>query len=314
MSDGARGGLAEAAREHERFLWGLCYRMTGVAADADELVQETYARVLASPPERPEELRGWLTRVASNLARDTLRRRKREGYVGPWLPSPVETGEEEVPEAVEARLAEGGTTHGRYELLESVSFAFLLALEVLTPKQRAVLLLRDVFDYSVREVAECLGLREGNVKVVHHRARAAMAAYDSARCVQTKALRERTRRALEGFLEALLAEDVAAVEALLTGEARALADGGGEFFASRVPLEGPGRVALFFHRLARLRGAPVEAQVRMLNGLPALVATFHRGADPREAERVVLRVELGEDGRIAQVHSVLASRKLAALF
>ena len=101
MKLGEHEALERAVREHEKFLWGLCYRMTGVAADADELVQETYARALTSPPGRMEEVRPWLTRVAMNLARDRLRRRKREGYVGPWLPSPVETGEEAVP-SVEA--------------------------------------------------------------------------------------------------------------------------------------------------------------------------------------------------------------------
>jgi RNA polymerase sigma-70 factor (ECF subfamily) len=310
--EAARATLAEEARGHERFLWGLCYRMTGVAADADELVQETYARVLTSPPERPEQLRGWLTRVATNLARDTLRRRKREGYVGPWLPSPVET-EEEAPPGVEARLPGGGTTEGRYELLESVSFAFLLALEALTPKQRAVLLLRDVFDYSVREVAECLGISEGNVKVVHHRARAAMDAYDRARCVPTQELQSRTRRALEDFLGALMAEDVSAVESLLAGEVKGLTDGGGETYAARVPLLGPARVALFFHRVAHLNEAPESAEVKLLNGLPALVATYPAREDVKAARKVVIRVELGEDGRIARVHSVVASRKLTAV-
>src|SRR3954469_9653521 len=125
--------------------------MTGVAADADELVQETFVRALEHPPAALRELRPWLTRVAMNLARDRLRRRRRESYVGPWLPSPVETGDEGAPPAYEPPESLG--TEARYELLESVSFAFLLALEALGPRQRAVLLLRDVFDYSVRETA-----------------------------------------------------------------------------------------------------------------------------------------------------------------
>lgn len=313
MEAAAQGTLAEAARAHERFLWGLCYRMTGVAADADELVQETYARVLSAPPERPEQLRGWLTRVATNLARDTLRRRKREDYVGPWLPSPIETGDEEAPPGVEARLPGGTTTEGRYELLESVSFAFLLALEALSPKQRAVLLLRDVFDYSVREVGEALGMTEGNVKVVHHRARAAMDAYDRARQRPTRELQTRTRQALEGFLGALLSEDVAAVESQLASDVRGLTDGAGETYAARVPLEGVERVSLFFRRVSHLGGVPETAEVRMLNGLPALVVTYPKSADAKAAKKLVLRVEVDEDGRITQVHSVLASRKLTAV-
>jgi RNA polymerase sigma-70 factor (ECF subfamily) len=315
MESGARQAVEAAAREHESFLWGLCYRMTGVSADADDLVQETYARALASPPERTEELRPWLTRVAVNLTRDHLRRRKREGYVGPWLPSPLDTGEaaEESPPGVEARLPGGGSTEGRYALLESVSFAFLLALEALTPKQRAVLLLRDVFDYAVREVAEALGMSEANVKVVHHRARAAMTAYNEARCVPTRELQSSTREALEGLMSALLSGDVAAAEALLAEGVRALTDGGADLLAARVPLVGRARVLTFFRRLMELRGAPRAVEVRLLNGLPAMVATFEKSDDPRYADATVLRVELGKDGRVALVHSVLAHRKLEGL-
>ncbi|QSQ21215.1 sigma-70 family RNA polymerase sigma factor [Pyxidicoccus parkwayensis] len=310
--------VAEAAREHERFLWGLCYRMTGVAADADDLVQETYARALASPPKHQESLRPWLTRVAVNLARDHLRRRRREAYVGPWLPSPLETGdttapESDVPPGVEARLPGGGSTEGRYELLESVSYAFLLALEALVPKQRAVLLLRDVFDYSVREVAEALNMSEVNVKVVHHRARAAMEAYDRARCVPTRALQERTRAALEGFLGALLSGDVAAAEAMLASDVRALTDGNGQVRAAQVPVVGARRVLTFMKRLMELRGPPVAFEVQMLNGLPALVTVFAEGKDPMYPPSAVLRVELDADGRIAQIHSVLTDRKLTSV-
>jgi RNA polymerase sigma-70 factor (ECF subfamily) len=308
-----RAHVAEAAREHERFLWGLCYRMTGVAADADDLVQEVYARALASPPERTEDLRPWLTRVAVNLARDHLRRRKREAYVGPWLPSPVETPETEVPPGVEARLPSGGSTENRYELLESVSYAFLLALEALAPKQRAVLLLRDVFDYSVREVAEALGMSEPNVKVVHHRARAAMAAYDAARCVPTKGLQERTRAALENFMGALLSGDVAGAEALLASDVRVLSDGNGEVRAAHVPVVGTKRVMTFLQRLLELRGPPSAWEFQLLNGLPALVSVFPDDGDPMHPRRSVLRVDLDAQGRIREMHAVLTDRKLAGV-
>ena len=137
-------------REHGRFVWGLCYRMTGSATDADDLLQETFARALASPPrDTSAPWRPWLVRVAVNLARDRLRRRKRTPYVGPWLPAPIETGEQ---------VAEGLDPEHRYGLLESVTFAFLMACEALTPRQRAVLLLRDVLDYSVEETARALAM------------------------------------------------------------------------------------------------------------------------------------------------------------
>src|SRR5207253_2970137 len=109
-----------------------------------------------------------------------LRRRKRRDYVGSWLPSPIETGEEASPPAHEIESAEASTEY-RYDLMESVSMAFLLALEWLTPRQRAVLLLRDVFDYSVQETGRALDLTQANVKVTHHRARQAMKAYEGHR-------------------------------------------------------------------------------------------------------------------------------------
>src|SRR5262249_9608157 len=151
--------------------------------DADDLVQETMLRAIEKPPPDSNEMRPWLVRVAMNLARDHLRRRKRRAYVGPWLPSPVDDDALEIP--VEAAGAEG-----RYDLLESASLAFLLALEALSPKQRAVLLLIDVFDYSVRETAEALGLSESNVKTTHHRARRALEGYDGARVRPTRDLTE----------------------------------------------------------------------------------------------------------------------------
>src|SRR5205085_1091374 len=157
--------LADVFGEHRRFLWGLCYRLTGSAADADDLVQETFVRAIERPPERTDEpWRPWLVRVALNLGRDLLRRRRRRGYVGPWLPSPIETGDEVSPPSVEPVIAPGHTMEGRYDLLESVSYAFLVALEALTPLQRAVLLLRDVFDYTVAETVDALGSSEANVK------------------------------------------------------------------------------------------------------------------------------------------------------
>src|SRR5262245_37766111 len=119
----------DVAREydaHRSFLWGLSYRLTGSAADADDIVQETFVRALARPPARTDApWRPWLVRVALNLGRDLLRRRRRRRYEGPWLPSPVET--DSAPPSFEP--AAEGTPASRYDLLESLSFAFLLALE-----------------------------------------------------------------------------------------------------------------------------------------------------------------------------------------
>jgi RNA polymerase sigma factor (sigma-70 family) len=300
---------SEAGRPHARHLWGLLYRMTGVAADADELLQETYLRALEHPP--VGEARPYLTRVALNLARDRLRRRRREGYVGPWLPSPLPT-ETEVPPGVEAQLGHGASTEARYELLESVSWAFLLALEALLPVQRAVLLLRDVFDQDVPEVARALGLSEGNVRVIHHRARARMAAYDASRRQLTPDVQRAARTALEGFMSALASGDAEAARALLAEDVVVLQDGAGVLNAARVPLVGPERALLFYQRIAALRGMPSSVTWRMVNGLPAVVACWPEGDGPVSyPTRVVSVAELDAQGRIHRLWSQLAPRKLS---
>ncbi|MGD9764388.1 MAG: sigma-70 family RNA polymerase sigma factor [Candidatus Binatia bacterium] len=296
-----------------RFVWGLCYRMTGCAADADDLLQETFARALAQPPARTDApWRPWLVRVAINLSRDLLRRRRLRTHArGAWLPSPIDTGAEYTPPAYELSSASHPSTEGRYELLESVSFAFLLALEALTPAQRAVLLLRDVFDYPVRETADALGMSAASVKTTHHRARRAMAAYERARCVPTAERQARTADALQRFMDALQRDDIAAVEALLADDVRSVSEGG-EYAAGQKPVVGRTRVARLYRGLMQKGGAGASGRVRMFNGLPALELTF---ASPhaRLAPRGVVGCDVDGEGRIRSLFIVLASRKLTAL-
>src|SRR4051812_24004854 len=131
---------AELYGENRGFLWGLCYRMTGNAADAEEVVQETFVKMLEKPPRDTENpLRPWLVRVAMNLCRDLLRRRRRAPYTGPWLPPPAPTEDLATNPRSEPKTALEDSPAARYDTLESVSVAFLLALEALTPAQRAVL-------------------------------------------------------------------------------------------------------------------------------------------------------------------------------
>lgn len=300
-------------RAHGRFLWGICYRLTGNAADADDLVQETFVRAMKSPPARTDEpWRPWLVRVAVNLGRDLLRRRRRQAYDGTWLPAPIETGAEAALPSYEPP-DEQGNPAARYDLLESVSFAFLLALEALTPAQRAVLLLRDVFDYSVHEAAEALGITEANVKTTHSRARRAMQAYEQTRCLPTHSLQEHTRQLLERFLECLKSNDVSGIETLLASDARALSDGGGEFFAARVPIVGREKILTFYSKLAKQIGKQIRVELRMLNGLPALV-TENLAAPAGYAPRTAMLFGVDKEGRLNRFYSVLATRKLKALF
>ena len=312
MTEQNGDGVADAFRAHERALWGLLYRLTGSAADADELVQETFLRLIERPPlDVTLALKPWLVRVAMNLGLDSLRRRKRRSYTGPWLPSPIESAADDdgIP-SFEPVNADGVSTEGRYDLLESVSMAFLVALEALRPRQRAVLLLRDVFDYSVEETGDALGMTEANVKTTHHRARRTMEAYDRARLPITRERQAATREVLERFVLGLATRDVHQIESLLAADVREMSDGAGEFLSALRPLHGASDVARFFVGLARrVPSERYALELRMLNGLPALlVGVGARG--PRLAPRFVLGVDLDSAGRIREALVVQATRKL----
>ena len=298
-------------RAERRRLWGLAYRLTGSAEDADDVVQEAFVRLVARGPAAPPEGLGpWLARVTTNLGIDALRRRRRRAYAGPWLPSPIETPE---AEGGTAEPSGGADPEARYGLAESASYAFLLALEALGPRQRAALLLRDVLGHSAREAAELLGTSEGGVRVLHLRARRALEQYDRARCIPTPELRERHRAALQGFLDCLLAQDARGLEALLAESVRTLTDAAGEYTALATPLLGRAPVARLYLMAARHREAGgTRTEIRLVNGLPA---AFIQLVQPvrRQAPRTLLRCELDEDGRICVVHAILAPRKLAAL-
>ncbi|HYM24800.1 MAG TPA: sigma-70 family RNA polymerase sigma factor [Vicinamibacterales bacterium] len=299
--------------EHRQFLWALCYRMTGNAADADDAVQDTFVRALQHPPRRTETpLRPWLVRVALNLSRDLLRKRRRRDYVGPWLPSPIETGEDADPPSHEPSTDGATTLEGRYDLLESVSFAFLLAIETLTPTQRAVLLLRDVFDYSVKETADALDRSQANVKTTHHRARQSMDAYNRNRQTPTRERQAAAGRALRQFLERLAAHDVAGIEALLADEVRTTTDGGGEFRAALRPIVGREKVMRFYLAIVELtRGAAVRSVT--LNGGPGVVVEAPTLPKERMAPRTAMTLELDAVGRISHLYVVSATRKLSAV-
>lgn len=296
--------LATAHRAHARELWALCYRMLGVAADADELVQETFVRALEAKPEVSSErpLKPWLFSIATHLCVDRLRRRRAQGYVGPWLPSPVDDEE----------LQFEGPASARYEVVESASVAFLLALEALSPEQRAVLVLRDVFDLTAKEVGELLHESDANVRQLHHRARIALERYDASRIRLDDAARTRAREAMEKFFMALSTGDVEAAQAMLADDVVLLSDGGGEYLAARQPMHGPARVMLFVSRLIELRGIPSGIIVRHVNGGAAIDATYEEGK-PTEPPRAVTGVNLDASGRIALMFSVVAASKLKRL-
>jgi RNA polymerase sigma-70 factor (ECF subfamily) len=274
--------------------------MTGVAADADELVQDTFVRALEAKPDEHEPLGGYLFRIATRLCIDRLRRRQSEGYKGPWLPSPVP----------DEQLGVEAPASARYEVLESASFAFLLALEALSAEQRAAVVLGDVFDLSAKEVGACLGLEEANVRQLQHRARKALERYDRERVKCDDALRERTRAAMEGFFVSLATGDVEAAKKFLADDVQVLSDGAGVFHAAMVPIHGPDRTTLFFSRLMQMREVLTNEVVRF-NGLWALDATFSQRLD-KDPPRGVTGVQLDANGKIAVIYSVVAPAKLTA--
>jgi len=307
--------LTDWFHEHRSFLWGLSYRITGSAADADDIVQETFVRAHQHAPAHLDDPRRWLMRVAVNAGRDVLRRRKRRAYIGPWLPTPIETGDDAPPSFEPA--VEGQTLEGRYDLMESVSLAFLQALEVLTPTQRAVLILRDVFDYSAAEAATALDISDGNVRIIHHRARRAMESYDRHRALPTADNREQTSQALQRFLSLLGSGDVHGIERMLAADVTAVTDGGGEFSAILKPISGVERVAQFFARLAASRTNTLNVAFRAINEFPALIIEFEATAEAearralhRRPPRIVISVDLNDAGLITMVRVFASPSKL----
>jgi len=295
-----RAALDDEFRENRRRLWDMAYRLTGTVSDADDVVQETFTRALATPPpDTSAPWLPWLVRVTMNVGRDHLRRRKTRGYAGPWLPAPIES------EAVEP----SPTSEQRYGLAESATFAFLLALEALTPTARALVVLRDVFDLTVAETAVALQLTEANVRTRHHRARKILDGYDRSR--RRSPLPE-AQRLFARLLAAMQAQDLDAVRAVLAVDVRSLSDANGQFIAAARPVEGQERVARFLVGMAALGTGVARARPCTMNGAPALLMVFTDARRPGDAPRSLLRVET-EGGVITRLHWVMATDKLAHL-
>lgn len=291
--------LDELFARERRPLWGLCYRMTGSAADADEIVQETFTRALEKPPEDGSRPLGpWLRTVALNLSRDRLRRRGRT-HVGTFVPEPVADDEllREAESSPEARLSKA----------ESASWAFLLALEVLSDKQRAVLVLRDVYELSTRETAEALELSESHVKVLLHRARKAL---DEARA--PVGVSDRAAEVMGRFFTALATEDVEAMKALLREDVVMITDGAGEVHAARKPVVGRDTVVTFYRKTKQAVLPAIE--LTQVNGAPSLVYRYDIPLRAGVPTRGVAQMELDDQGLVRRILVVAAPSKLERFF
>lgn len=275
-------------------LFAVAYRMLGSASEAEDVVQDAWLRA-ADRLDRAREPRAYLTTVVTRLCLDRLKsaRARREEYVGPWLPEPVPTGDLLDPEE-------------RAERLDSISFAFLLLLETLTPSERAAFLLREVFGYEYRELAETLEASEAACRQWVHRAKARLADGRP----RFRAAPERRVEIVGRFLAAARDGDLAGLERLLADDARFVSDGGGKAVAARRVVEGAVAIARAFAgfgRAAARPGAPEATfSLEELNGESALLI--------REEGRLttaILFTLLGE--RIEAVRAVRNPEKLAWL-
>lgn len=297
--------LDEAYHEEGLFLWGLCYRMTGSAADADDLLQETWVRVLESSPQDLDGGLGpWLVRAAVALSRESLETRQRREYIGSWLPAPAPDG------LLEAESAE--VSGRRYGNRESATAVFLLALEALASSQRAALLLRDVYGWSAADTAEALGESVADADGHYAGARGALASYDEAPCHPTVALRDEALAGLRALQAAVTAGDRVALAACFEESAELWTDANGQFNANERPLRGPDAIAAFYLERRERLGEPAQSRFVALNHLPALSLEFEEVPDGFAA-RQVASVLPGARGRIARVFNMLVPQKLTKL-
>jgi RNA polymerase sigma-70 factor (ECF subfamily) len=240
-------------------LLNLAYRMLGSLAEAEDAVQEAYARWYAMAPGRREVVESpgaWLTTTTSRICLDVLgsARARRERYTGEWLPEPV-------PDR-----ADPADPAERITLDESISIAFLVMLESMTPPQRVAFILHDVYRYSFDEVAEIVGRTPAACRQLASSARRRV------REAPRPATPARQAAVVSGFRRAWMAQDIESLIGLLDPDAVAVADGGGRALAFPEPIEGGEQIARFLVRLAGLVPDDLVLRERTVNGQPGLVA------------------------------------------
>jgi RNA polymerase sigma-70 factor (ECF subfamily) len=283
---------ARVFRDCRPRLFAIAYRMLGTVAAAEDVVQDAYLRWQRVDAADVRSPRDYLGAMVTRLALDQLRsaRARREVYVGPWLPEPLVGVAAEDPGAATA-------------LAESLSTAFLLMLERLTPTQRAAFLLHEVFAFDHAEIARILETSEPNARQLVARARAHLAAGRPRFAAEPARADDLAR----GFLTACTTGDVGSLVALLEHDVVAWADGGGKFSAARRPITGAERVARYVSSVVAKWRAAGEVELAAVSGGVGLV--FRR----RARIRAVLTVAVGEGSdRIAGVFVVLNPDKLSS--
>ncbi len=287
-----KGNQGEAFEGYRVLLFSIAYRMTGSASDAEDLVQETYLRYQASESSEIVSLKAYLTTIITHLALDYLKsaRVAREQYMGTWLPEPLLTSENSgVPGAV-------------LEQQETLSLAFLRLLEALSPPERAVFLLHEIFDYPFSEIGEMLEKSPANCRQIFHRARQAL--QDQRARFEPEP--QRQRQLLHSFLAASQAGDMATLTSLLAQDAISWADGGGKVRSNLKPIYGQQAVARFWLGAMRKNQRPLTYTLAEINGSPVFL-TWDEGQLVG-----VLSMTLGA-GSIEEIYALVNPEKLAYL-
>jgi RNA polymerase sigma-70 factor (TIGR02957 family) len=287
---------AEVFEAHRDLMFAVAYRMLGSVADAEDAVQDAWLRWSAEPRSGVESPRAYLARVVTNTALNRLRsvRSRREAYIGPWLPEPLLT--QAGPDATE-----------RAELAESVSVAMLVVLESLSPDERAVFVLREVFGFSHEEIAAALSRSAPSVRQLAHRAREHVQARRPRFDVDWDQQREVTER----FLAAAAGGDFGGLMAVLAQDVTLLSDGGGKTRAALRPITGAAKVARFFVGISArpylgMEIASMTATLAEINGAPGTLVTA--GTQPVAALTLAV-----SDGRITAIQLLTNPDKLAPL-
>jgi RNA polymerase sigma factor (sigma-70 family) len=253
-----------AIMSERRQLINLAYRLLGSLAEAEDAVQETYARWYAMPPQQQEAIESpgaWLTTVASRICLNLLgsARARRETYMGDWIPEPL-------PERTEW-INGPADPADRVTLDESVNMAFLVVLDSMTPAERVVFILHDVFRYSFAEVAEIVGRTPAACRQLASSARRRI------RASQTPATPTAQRAGIvRAFKQAWQAKDIDALIGLLDPDATAIADGGGLATTFLRPIEGGEQIARAWVEIANRTPSNMTFLERTVNGQPGLVA------------------------------------------
>ncbi|MFJ1616712.1 MULTISPECIES: RNA polymerase sigma-70 factor [unclassified Streptomyces] len=286
MSDHATDQATEAFVAHRNLLFTVAYEMLGSAADAEDVLQETWLRWVEVDLEQVRDRRAYLVRITTRQSLNRLRTmtRRKEAYVGPWLPEPVLTA----PDVAED-----------VELAESVSMALMLVLETLSPTERAVFVLREAFDVGYDEIAAAVDKSPAAVRQIAHRARR----HVDARRPRTAVSPSETRAALESFRRALETGDLQSLLDVLAPEVVLMSDGGGVKQAARRPVIGADKVARFIVGGSGKAEGALTVGRTVVNGNPALVLRLDGEIDGVLAIRV-------EDARIVGLYYVRNPEKL----